>query len=102
VNHHSSPTHTTGELTPAAAALASITQTYSGLPTPYVSITPRGRINLQLTSPAAFEAWRTALMIPEATVQLHQGNGSSWLAGETVHAGVVVELSGHGLMAVAA
>lgn len=88
----------TSELVPAAEALVELACMFGRLPRPYVMFhTSYVRIDLQLDSPAGFEAWRTALQIAPGDVQLKEFQGNTWLAADGVYRGVPVWLTGHGL-----
>lgn len=96
-------TNPMNQLAAAAAALLGLTQMFGHLPAPYIVIHSVGSVclDLQLSSPAAFEAWRTALVIPVENVELRGPLDRPWLVVETVHAGVVIELASHGIVTAA-
>ncbi|MFC9700867.1 hypothetical protein ACFTWD_09270 [Streptomyces sp. NPDC056943] len=84
---------------PAAAALLALTETFDGLPAGYITMHSRGKIyvGLQLDSPDAFEAWRTALLISPEAVQLCAFEGSTWLAADAMFRGVRFHVTGYGI-----
>lgn len=81
-----------------ANALVELVRLFGHLPKPYINFpTSVLLIALQTRSPAAFEAWRTALQIAPEGVELKVFQGDAWLAAEGVFCGVTVELTGFGL-----
>ncbi|MFG2747230.1 hypothetical protein ACGFY0_45255 [Streptomyces chartreusis] len=84
---------------PAVAALLALTDMFGTLPSGYITIHTTGdvRVGLQLETPAEFEAWRTALLVPPEDVELKQWNGSTWLSVDGLFRGVGIHLTGYGI-----
>ncbi|OKH91457.1 hypothetical protein AB852_28240 [Streptomyces uncialis] len=83
--------------------LLTLTERFADLPVPYITVYKTGvaQLRVQLDSPAEFEAWRAVLEVPTDAVALQRHAGGGWLEAKTVFAGVTVDLTGHGIAAVA-
>lgn len=84
-----------------ALALLNLIRRHPTLPAPHItihepapSIDRPSRLDLQLDTPADFEAWRAALYVAPGGVTLHLSASHVWLAVDTWHAGIRVHLSG--------
>lgn len=87
----------TSEQAPVFEALMAIAAEFAELPRPYIVVLSTGpSFILQLMHPSHFEAWREALGLPTASVELH-GSASVWLATSSRFRGVAFELTGHGV-----
>ncbi|MEV6105751.1 hypothetical protein AB0M28_13690 [Streptomyces sp. NPDC051940] len=91
---------TIGDQADALDVLVALTERFPGLPAPYITLNTvyrPARIELQLRTPAEFEAWRDALGADAEQVALHPHCQGSWLAVEVQHLGFQVRLTGHGV-----
>lgn len=87
----------TSEQAPVFEALMAIAAEFAELPRPYIVVLNTGpSFILQLSHPSHFEAWREALGLPVASVEL-EGWSSVWLAAASQFRGVAFELTGHGV-----
>ncbi|MFJ3085029.1 hypothetical protein [Streptomyces sp. NPDC086838] len=91
------PTNTFADLLPAIEAVTYLAKTHPTLPAPYTVLGQGAVIDLQAHTPDAFEAWRAALQIPPAAVELHAYDEDAWLQTSTVIRGVPLLLMGYGL-----
>ncbi|MFE9764658.1 hypothetical protein ACFYPC_09025 [Streptomyces sp. NPDC005808] len=87
----------------AIQVLADLTVEHPELPAAYITIRAPwqgepSRLDLQLDTPTEFEQWRTALGIPSADVVLEPYGRGSWVTVHTVHEGISVTLSAHGIL----
>ncbi|MFF3643434.1 hypothetical protein [Streptomyces sp. NPDC002564] len=86
----------------AVTALAAMIQTFASLPDAHITVhtpfrsTP-ARLDLQLSTPQEFEAWREALQISPDMVSLHATVSYAWLAADTRFSGVKVHVAGFGV-----
>lgn len=90
---------TIGEQRDALAVLAQLADTFADLPLPYVVVhtSSRNKVDLQLSTPDAFEQWRAALGVDSSTVTLHNFGGSQWLSADARYQGFTVDLCGFGV-----
>ncbi|MGW1127494.1 hypothetical protein [Streptomyces sp. NPDC002526] len=88
---------TLADLLPAIEAVTYLSKTYPALPAPYTVLGEGAVIDLQTHTPHAFEAWRTALQIPPAAVELHAYAEDAWLHATTIIRGVPLVLTGYSL-----
>ncbi|MGQ4486854.1 hypothetical protein ACN6LM_003869 [Streptomyces sp. SAS_281] len=91
------PTGTFADLLPAIEAVTYLAKTFPHLPAPYTVLGQGAVIDLQADTPDAFDAWRTALQIPPAAVELHAYAEGAWLHATTIVRGVPLVLMGYGL-----
>lgn len=86
------------EQAPAITALVALVETLGHLPTPFISVyTTSTAVELQLSTPGDFEAWREALDAGPDNVRLHAHGGATWLSINVPFRDVTLRLSGHGL-----
>jgi hypothetical protein len=91
-------TSTFAALGPAIEALVYLQATFPHMPDAYTVVQSGGwKVDLQVHAPHEFEAWRTALQMSPADVDLVVYGGSNWLRANTTVCGVRVELSSHDL-----
>lgn len=81
-----------------ARLLINLVGEFGALPSAYITVhTPFEdlpvSLNLQLDTPHAFEAWRAALDIPPADVDLNATSSLKWLSARTVYQDVPLYLS---------
>lgn len=89
-------------LTEQAAAFETLdllVSLYPDLPPAYITIHDTALVGVKAMCDTAtdFEAWRTALQIPTAAVDLYGNSAGGWLAAETTVRGVLLRITGHGL-----
>ncbi|OII64625.1 hypothetical protein BJP40_20010 [Streptomyces sp. CC53] len=86
---------------PVFEALTSLRQMFGHLPAAYLTVhTFHGStLGIHLDSPAAFEAWRTALQVAAESVELLGASSNCWLSADAVFRGVSIRLTGHGVVA---
>ncbi|MFI1940931.1 hypothetical protein ACH44C_27760 [Streptomyces purpureus] len=84
---------------PAFAAGLALAEMFGHLPSGYITVHNSGtaRLGLQLENAAAFEAWRSALLIPSEDVELKHWDGSAWLSADGLFQGVKVHLTSFGV-----
>jgi len=71
------------------AAFITIHQPWSGDP---------ARLDMQLSTPTAFNLWRAVLDVDPNRVTLHPSGRGSWIEATTVHEGIPINISSHGIL----
>jgi len=94
------PSLSFAEQEPAVLALAEMAQAFPHLPAAAFTLyqpEAGGGLFIQTHSGEAFEAWREALRIGAAAVELKTNGADSWLRAEGSFSGSAVTLSGWGI-----
>lgn len=91
------PAPTFAEQAPAVVALAALVEAHPTLPAAYIVIHEAPSLYIQFEEAAQFEAWREALGVDPAEVDLSGMGDQSWLVAETRASGVPLRLAGFGL-----
>jgi hypothetical protein len=82
--------------------LAALIEQFETLPDAHITVHAPfraipARLDLQLSTPQEFEAWREALLISTNVVQVHATVSYAWLAADTDFGGVKVHIAGFGV-----
>lgn len=99
MNEKNSQTGTISAQARAFGALADMARAFPHLPAVFSRVYMDGEdVLLQADTTDAFEAWRVALSIPSAAVEVKEYNGAHWLRAQGVWAGVAVDLTSHSVV----